>query len=228
MEVQTTVYSIIIVTLVIALLLVYVNRKLVKYDPLSKPTGIVLLVMMGAKIVDDMVKEKTNERVSRFLTPYIMSTVVYIFLSNIAGLFSIECPTSNLSVTLVLALITCVLIEYYSIKERGLKGYVKSWFEPMALFVIINVLSKVSTLLSLSLRLFGNILAGSVMMQVIYQIFQMISNAIPVIGALNPVGIIVAPALHFYFDLFAGAMQSYIFMVLSISFIGKELPSQED
>lgn len=228
MEIQASVYSIIIVTFVIALLLVYVNKKLVAFDPLSKPKGVVLIVMMAAQMVDNLVKDKTNERVAKYLSPYILTLVVYIFMSNIAGLFSLECPTSNLSVTLALALVTCVLIEYYSIKERGLKGYAKSWFEPMAVFVIVNILSKISTLLSLSLRLFGNIVAGSVLMQVIYQMLQMISNLIPGLGVLNPVGIIVAPVLHAYFDLFAGAMQTYVFIVLSISFIGKELPSQED
>ena len=65
MSLQTTVYSIIIVTLFMALLLVYVNRKLVKFDPLSKPTGVVLLVIMFAEMIDKMVTEKTNKKISR-------------------------------------------------------------------------------------------------------------------------------------------------------------------
>lgn len=227
MELQTTVYSIIIITAFIALLLVYINRKLVKFDPLSKPTGIVLLVMMFARMIDGMVKDKTNENVSRYLTPYIMSIITYIFLSNIAGLFSLETPTSNYSVTLVLAALTCILIEYYSRKARGTKNYIKSWFEPLAPFVILNVLSKISTLLSLSLRLFGNILSGGILMSVIYQMLGSLSNFIPVIGdKLNIVGVLIAPVLHFYFDLFSGGMQAYIFTVLTISFIAKELPEE--
>ena len=63
-EIQSAVYSIIIVTLFMALLLVYINRKLVKFDPLSKPTGIVLLVIMYAQMIDGMVKSKTNEKVA--------------------------------------------------------------------------------------------------------------------------------------------------------------------
>lgn len=226
MVIQTTVYSIIIITVSMALLLLYINKKLKAYDPLSEPKGIVLLVIMFAQMIDKMVKEKTNERVAKYLTPYIMSVVAYIFLSNIAGLFSLETPTSNYSVTLVLGALTCILIEVYSAKERGPKGYIKSWFEPLAPFVLVNILSKISTLLSLSLRLFGNILSGGILMSVIYQMLGSISKLIPFIGQFNIVGVIIAPVLHFYFDLFSGIMQAYIFITLTISFIGKELPNE--
>lgn len=226
MEFQTTILSIIIITITMALFLFYINKKLREYNPLEKPKGIVLLVIMFGQMIDKMVKEKTNERVAKYLTPYIMSVVAYIFLSNIAGLFSLETPTSNYSVTLVLGALTCILIEVYSFKERGTKGYIKSWFEPLAPFVLVNILSKISTLLSLSLRLFGNILSGGILMSVIYQMLGSISKMIPLIGNLNVVGIIIAPVLHFYFDLFSGIMQAYIFITLTISFIGKELPNQ--
>lgn len=226
MKIQTSVYSIIIITLFMAVLLIVINGKLKKFDPLAKPKGSVLAIMMFYETIDKMVKEKTNERIARFLTPYIMTVASYIFLANIAGLFSLETPTSNYSVTLVLGAITCVLIEVCSAMERGGKGYVKSWFEPLAPFVVINVLSKISTLLSLSLRLFGNILSGGILMSVIYQMLASVSKLIPLIGQFNIFGVIVAPVLHFYFDLFSGVMQAYIFIVLSISFIGKELPNQ--
>jgi len=227
MVIQTAVYSIIIITVFMALVLVYINRKLVSFDPLSEPKGVVLLMIMAAQTVDNMVKTKTNEKVAKYLAPYIMTIAAYIFLSNIAGLFSLETPTSNYSVTLALAAITCILIEVYSAKGRGVKGYIKSWFEPLAPFVVMNIMSKFSTLLSLSLRLFGNILSGSILMSVIYQMLGNISKLIPVIGQFNIVGVIIAPALHFYFDLFAGVMQAFIFITLSVSFIGKELPDKQ-
>jgi len=97
----------------------------------------------------------------------------------------------------------------------------------LAPFVVMNIMSKFSTLLSLSLRLFGNILSGSILMSVIYQMLGNISKLIPVIGQFNIVGVIIAPALHFYFDLFAGVMQAFIFITLSVSFIGKELPDKQ-
>ncbi|MGN1399182.1 MAG: F0F1 ATP synthase subunit A [Erysipelotrichaceae bacterium] len=228
MEIQTTVYSIIIVTLFISLLMVFINYKLRKYDPLTEPKGIVLLVMMGIQIIENMTIDSTNEKVARQISPYMAIVIVYIFLSNISGLFAIEPPTSNLSVTLTLAAITCVLIEVFAIKENGVKRYLLGYFEPFAPMVVINLISKVSTLLSLSLRLFGNVIAGTVLMSVIYQLLALVSSAIPLVGNINIVAIFVAPVLHCYFDIFSGAIQAYVFTMLTISFIGKELPSEEN
>lgn len=228
MVVQNTVYSIIIVTLFMSILLLTINRVLVKFDPLSKPKGIVLLMIMAVDFISNLIKGAIKEKkIADTLIPYFMTIILYIFFSNIAGLFSIECPTSNYSVTLTLAALTCILIEVCSFITKGGKKYFKGWFEPMAPFVVMNVISKLSTLLSLSLRLFGNILAGGILMSVIYQLFDRISALVPVIGNINFVAIIVAPALHFYFDLFSGVMQAFLFTTLSVNFIGNELPNEE-
>lgn len=228
MVVQNTVYSIIIVTLFMSILLLAINRVLVKFDPLSKPKGIVLLMIMAVDFISNLIKGAIKEKkIADTLIPYFMTIILYIFFSNIAGLFSIECPTSNYSVTLTLAALTCILIEVCSFITKGGKIYFKGWFEPMAPFVVMNVISKLSTLLSLSLRLFGNILAGGILMSVIYQLFDRISALVPVIGNINFVAIIVAPALHFYFDLFSGVMQAFLFTTLSVNFIGNELPNEE-
>lgn len=228
MVVQNTVYSIIIVTLFMSILLLAINRVLVKFDPLSKPKGIVLLMIMAVDFISNLIKGAIKEKkIADTLIPFFMTIILYIFFSNIAGLFSIECPTSNYSVTLTLAALTCILIEVCSFITKGGKKYFKGWFEPMAPFVVMNVISKLSTLLSLSLRLFGNILAGGILMSVIYQLFDRISALVPVIGNINFVAIIVAPALHFYFDLFSGVMQAFLFTTLSVNFIGNELPNEE-
>ena len=223
---QTTVFSILIITAVIIVFLIFVNGKLKKFDPMDEPKGIVLLMMVAVQTIDNMVREKTNDEVAKTLTPYMLTVALYLFMANISGLFALETPTSNYSVTLVLAAITCILIEVYSAKARGTKNYVKTWFEPFAPFVVLNLFSKMSTLLSLSLRLFGNILSGGILMSVIYQMLASISKMIPFMGEFNIMGVLVAPVLHFYFDLFSGVMQAFIFITLTISFIGKELPKE--
>ena len=224
--VQPTGFSILIITAVIIVFLIFINGKLKKFDPMDEPKGIVLLMMVAVQTIDNMVKEKTNEKVARTLTPYMLTVALYLFMANISGLFALETPTSNYSVTLVLAAITCILIEVYSAKARGTKSYIKTWFEPFAPFVVLNLFSKMSTLLSLSLRLFGNILSGGILMSVIYQMLASVSKMIPFMGEFNILGVVVAPVLHFYFDLFSGAMQAFIFITLTISFIGKELPKE--
>ncbi|MEA5026820.1 MAG: FoF1 ATP synthase subunit a [Erysipelotrichaceae bacterium] len=224
MVIQSAVYSIVVITLAIVAFLFYANRKLRTYDPLAKPTGIVLLLMMGVTAVDNMVRKETNEIITVNLGPYIGMLAVYLVISNISGLFAIESPTANYSVTLTLATITVFLVEKNAIKFNGLKNYLKGFFEPFVPFFIMNVLGKISPLISLSMRLFGNIMTGGVIMSIVYMFTAMASNLVPIIGQFNFIGVIVAPALHFYFDLFAGLIQTYIFISLTIAFIGKELP----
>lgn len=228
MVLQKTVFSIFIVTAFIGVLLLILNRVLVKFDPLSKPKGLVLILMIGVDFISNLVNSAIKDKkIADKLVPYFMTVIVYVFLSNIAGLFSIECPTSNYSVTLTLAALTCILIEVCAFKAKGAKKYLHGWVEPMAPFLLMNIISKLATLLSLSLRLFGNILAGGILMSVVYQLFDNVSKMIPVIGNINIVAIIIAPALHFYFDLFSGVMQAFLFTTLSANFIGNELPNEE-
>lgn len=225
-EVQPTVYYILAVTAVISIFIFILYGRLRKFDPLEEPKGLVLLVIMAYRFVEGMLLQETNKELARKLGPYIASVMLYIFISNISGLFALESPTANYSVTLTLASITVVLIEVNAIKYNGFKNYIKGLFEPFAPFVLINLISKVSTLLSLSLRLFGNIISGSIMMQIMYMLFSKISSVIPFVGQFNIVGVAIAPFLHFYFDLFAGLIQTYIFVTLTVTFIGKELPEK--
>lgn len=224
MTVQNTVYYIIGVTAVLCIMILIFYSKVKDADPLEEPKGAVLFGIMAVEFVENMVRQATNKELTEKLSPYIASIMLYIFFANISGLFGIEPPTANYSVTLTLAAITCILIEVISFKYKGGKDYVKGLFEPFAPFVIINLISKLGTLLSLSLRLFGNIISGSILMSVIYQLFAMLSGLIPVVGKFNIVGVLVAPFLHMYFDLFTGLMQTYLFATLTVSFIGNELP----
>lgn len=224
MVVQSAVYGIILVTTIIVGALYYVNHKLKQYDPLAQPKGVVLLTMMGVSAVDKMVLRETNDVITENLGPYIGMISSYLVLSNISGLFSIESPTANFSVTLTLAFITVVLIEKNAIKFNGIKNYLKGFFEPFAPFLFMNIVGKLSPLISMSMRLFGNIMTGGVIMGLVYSFTAMVSGLVPFLGFFNFVGVVVAPALHFYFDLFAGLIQTYIFISLTIAFIGKELP----
>lgn len=224
MVVQSAVYGIILVTTIIIGALYYVNRKLKQYDPLTQPKGVVLLTMMGVSAVDKMVLRETNDVITENLGPYIGMISSYLVLSNISGLFSIESPTANFSVTLTLAFITVVLIEKNAIKFNGIKNYLKGFFEPFAPFLFMNIVGKFAPLISMSMRLFGNIMTGGVIMGLIYSFTAIVSGLVPFLGYFNFVGVVIAPAFHFYFDLFAGLIQTYIFISLTIAFIGKELP----
>ena len=110
--------------------------------------------------------------------------------------------------------------------------YFKRYVEPIPLFLPINLFSMWAPLLSLTMRLFGNALAGWTLMTLLYaalksvsaKIFSFIPNGYGA-AVLPP---FVTPILHAYFDLFSGLIQTVVFLFLSMIFIANEGPSDED
>lgn len=225
-KLQIEVLSIVIITTVILTLLFFINRAIVKSDPLSKPKGLVLLGMIYYQMMDKLTTENMGAKAAKKYSPYIASLALYMAISNLASLVGFNQPTSNYSVTLTLALITFFLIQRTKIKSSGIVGYFKGFFEPFAPFVIMNVFGMFAPLLSMSLRLFGNITSGGTLMQLFYIFTAYISSLFPIIGGFNFLGVVLAPALHVYFDIFSGLIQTYIFIMLTTIFIGNELPQE--
>lgn len=219
--------SIVVITALLGFAFWLINRQLTKLDGETKPNRLVAAVIAYVKFITDYTVSSMGELYGRRYSIYIGSVFSYILISNVSGLFGLSAPTTNLSVTLILALITWISIQVVKFKENGMKGYFKSYIEPMPLFLIPNVLSEVSPLISLSLRLFGNILSGSVIMGLLYMFTGWMSQFIPVIGEFNFVGVVLAPLLHLYFDLFSGFIQAYLFISLTIIFIGMETPRED-
>lgn len=225
--IQVEVFTIIIITVILIAVLFYLNKQIKKADPLQTPKGGFLVASILVTMVDDMVTGIVNKKYAKWLGPYIGTIGAYIFFSNIIGLFGIEPPTANFSVTLTLALMTWVLIQWTSIKESGFGGYLKGFFEPMPLFLPMNIFGTIGPLISMSLRLFGNILSGGIIMSLLHTFTTWVSSLIPVIGKLDFLGIIISVPLHAYFDLFAGLIQMFIFIMLTMVFIGNNV-SEED
>ena len=105
--IQAHVFSILLITTILIVILLFMNRALKNFDPYSKPKGLVLISLMAVEMVDKTVKNDVNDEIFENLGPYIGSLWGYILLSSISGLFGLQAvPTGNLSVTLTLAIIT--------------------------------------------------------------------------------------------------------------------------
>ena len=137
---------------------------------------------------------------------YVEALMAFIFLSNISGLFGLRPPTADFGTTFGLALITFVMIEYAWIKTKGF-GIIKDLLDPFPIFLPINIISEFATPVSMSLRLFGNVTAGTIMLGLWYALMPWFAK----------IGI---PAfLHAYFDFFSGAIQTYVFGMLTMVFV---------
>ena len=135
--------------------------------------------------------------------PYLGTVLLFIGCANLIGLFGIKPPTKDLNVTAGLAIMSIVLIEYAGIHQKGVKGWVKSFAEPMSIITPINILEIFIKPLSLCMRLFGNVLGAFVVMELIKII----------VPAIIPV------AFSLYFDIFDGLIQAYVFVFLTALFI---------
>lgn len=221
-----TLFSIFLVSTLLIIVLFIFNRALVNFDAEDEPKGVVLLALMAVETIDNIVGADVYDEIKDNLGPYVGMLWGYILVSCLFSLTGFEAPTGNYSVTLVLALITVFLVEFCAIKYNGIKNYAQGLVEPIFLFLPMNIFGKIAPIVSLSLRLFANVLSGTIIMSLFYTFTGYLSSFIPFIGSFNIFGVILGPFLHIYFDLVSSLLQTFIFTSLTIIFIGKELPQE--
>ena len=122
--------------------------------------------------------------------PYLITIVIYIGIANMIGLFGFKSPTKDLNLTISLAVMSIILVEAAGIRKKGVKGW-------------LNVLELFIRPLSLCMRLFGNVLGAIVVM-------ALIKHLLPLIVPLP---------FSFYFDIFDGVIQAYVFVFLTSLYI---------
>lgn len=197
---------------------IFLLTRNLKKVPTSKVQIFLEFAVSGlAKLVTDTMGEKAVKKMPNII-PYIGSLFLFFACSNLIGLLGFRSPTTDLDTTLAWALITFFMIYYAGIKFNG-PGYFKGLLEPIPLLLPLNIIGELAKPISLSFRPFGNILGGAVIMSLLYQFLGYVSTLIP--GISIPFGQLVIPVpLHLYFDLFSGVLQSFIFIMLTMVFVG--------
>ncbi|MDK2586904.1 F0F1 ATP synthase subunit A [Romboutsia sedimentorum] len=216
-KISDTVVTSWIIIAALALVSFLLTRNLKKV-PTSKVQVFLEFAIGGlANFVTETMGEKTLKRMPNMI-PYIGSLFLFFACSNLIGLLGFRSPTTDLDTTLAWALITFIMIYYAGVKFNGF-GFFKGLLEPMPLLLPLNLIGELAKPISLSFRPFGNILGGSVIMKLLYDFLAYVSILIP--GISIPVGQLLIPVpLHLYFDIFAGLLQSFIFIMLTMVFVG--------
>ena len=187
------------VIMAVLTLLAWLLTRNLKVDHISRRQAAVESAVTWLNgFVEGMIGEKGKRYV-----PYLVTVLVYIGFSNVIGLFGLKPPTKDMNVTAALALMSIILIEASGIREKGVKNWLKGFAQPVAVITPINILEVFIRPLSLCMRLFGNVLGAFVIMELIKQ--------------LSPVG--VPLVFSFYFDIFDGLIQAYVFVFLTSLFI---------
>jgi F-type H+-transporting ATPase subunit a len=194
-----------IIVILLSIFAIYVNKKIKNAKIDEKPSKFLNFIELIVEGVESLVKSTMGENKMAF-APYIGTLALYLVIANLFGLIGLKPPTSDYNVTFGLALITFALTQYFGLKSKGLGGYVKGFFEPFWPLFPLNVIGELANPVSLSFRLFGNILSGVIIMGLLY-------------SALGLIAPIITPFLHAYFDVFAGVIQTFIFVMLTMVFV---------
>ncbi len=198
-------------------------------------------VPVGGQKVAEMAVEAVNKLCKaqigphwRTFAPYIGTVLAYLGVSNICAIFNIvpsgsalasitgnpalehwefalHPPTKNINVTLCLALMSIVVVIWAEFRFKGARGWLRGFYKPTPISGFVKILDFFTRPLSLCLRLFGNIMGGTIVMTLIY-------NALPWI----------LPAfVAIYFDLFDGLLQAYVFVFLTMIYLSEAVETEE-
>ena len=169
------------------------------------PAGFQNVVELIVEMLDGMV-DSTMGKNGRNFRNYIGTIFIFILVSNLSGLLGLRPPTADYGTTLPLGLMTFILIFVNKIRYQKVSGFIKGLCDPWVFWAPINVIGDIAVPISISLRLFANILSGTVMMALVY-------------GLLSKIAIIWPAALHVYLDMFSGAIQTYVFCMLTMTYL---------
>ena len=185
------------------------RRKVKLQDTDGKPGSFQNAVENVVEMLDGMVKSGMGKKGIPYRN-YIGTLFLFILFSNLSGLLGLRPPTADYGVTFPLGVITFFLIQFNNIRYNKV-GAFTNLFKPLPFLFPINLIGEIAVPFSLSLRLFGNVLSGTVIMALLY-------------GLLSQIAIIWPGFLHAYFDVFSGAIQTYVFCMLTMVFVSDKIP----
>ena len=160
-----------------------------------------LIELLKSQLSDNF----ASERLATMMFPFVSTLFLFVLLSNWLGIVPyMTPPTQDLNVTFGLALLVFVLSQVLAVRFKGSRRYLRSFLEPYAFMLPINIVGEVAKPLSHAFRLFGNILAGTILVTVVMVKFA---------------PIIVPSALNIFFGLFFGGIQAFVFAILAVAYI---------
>jgi F-type H+-transporting ATPase subunit a len=146
-----------------------------------------------------------SERLATMMFPFISTLFLYVLFANWLGVVPyMMSPTQDINITFGLALMVFVVSHVLAFRLKGARRYLKGFLEPYAFMLPINLVGEIAKPLSHAFRLFGNILAGTILVTVIMVKFA---------------PIIVPPVLSIFFGLFFGGIQAFVFAILAVAYI---------
>jgi F-type H+-transporting ATPase subunit a len=190
------------VMLTLFLLALYIRLTLRPYHP-SKPQQVLeaLLTWLRSEVRAIMQRDPTP------FIPLIASLFIFIIFSNLVALVSpplpVKPPTGDINTTAALATVVFLAVPFYGVMLTGTVNYLKTYIQPAWIMLPFNIIADISRTIALAVRLFGNILSGTIL-------FGVLLSLVP----------FILPLPLMFLSLVTGTIQAYIFTILAIVYIG--------
>lgn len=201
-------------SLVIIVLLLLFRIFAIRKFSVDKPTGVQNATEAAVEAVDKYVASVVGAAAAKGLAPYMLSVVLFMLGCAFSELFGLRAPTSDLTCTLALGLLTFALLNIYGIKKHGVIGRLKSMGGAVPamrpVMIPLKAVSDFAVPVSLACRLFGNMIGGMMVMDLLKGVLGGYASGLPAIAGL-------------YFNLFHPMIQIYIFVTLSLTFINEAM-----
>ena len=169
------------------------------------PSGLQNAMEIVIEALLDQFKETLGPKYGQVVS-VLLTMFLFILFANELGMLPnphvLASPTNDLNRTVALALVSSFMVHFMALKNQGFKKHFKHFFEPFVPFVVINLMEEITKPLTLAFRLFGNILAGEILLEVLY--------------FLVPVAI---PMIWILFSFVIGLIQAFIFTILTTSYL---------
>jgi F-type H+-transporting ATPase subunit a len=220
------------ISIVLTILFVYIVAFLLLRP--GRPGKFQMIFELLYSYVRGLVRDSTAQD-ANFIVPLAMSIGLYILLANWLDFFplgvaGLHPANADLNQTLAMALVVIVVVQVYSVRVLGVGGYLRRFTKPLdgsivlrTLFTPLNIIEEIVKPVTLSLRLFGNIFAGGVMVYLI----TLLLGAIPLLGpfVIGPFALIVWKLFDVFF---IGSIQAFIFMLLTVIYFGQAREGLEE
>lgn len=193
--------------IVITLLIIFGLSAAKNKSIVPKPLQVLgeILVEQFYKLTEDALDREK----ARKYGPLVCALFMFLLLSNWLGIIPhLEEPTKDLNTPLSLGLMGFAIAHYAGIKSKGFKNYAKEYFQPIFFMMPLNLIGELAKIISISFRLFGNIMGGSIIILVVSYLSY---------------NIILPPFLNGFFGLFVGTIQAFVFTMLTVVYISVQV-----
>ena len=156
-----------------------------------------------------LTEDALGEKMAKTYGPLIIALFMFLLTCNWIGMFPhMHEPTNDLNTPLSLGIMGFFIAHYAGIRAKGVKGYVKDYFEPIFFMAPLNIIGELSKVISISFRLFGNIMGGTIIILVVsHLVFSLV----------------LPPLLNMFFVIFIGAIQAFVFTMLTLVYIAVQV-----